>query len=71
MAESMILRLTWSAGMSGATERMRATAPVTWGAAIDVPLSSPYSRPGSVLRMSFPGAAMWTDVGPKLENEAF
>jgi len=50
----MILRLTWSAGMSGATERMRATAPVDVGAAIEVPLSSPYSRPGSVLRMSFP-----------------
>ena len=38
--------------------------PATWGAAIDVPLSVWYWLPGTVLRMSTPGAARCTVFRP-------
>jgi hypothetical protein len=43
---------------------MSATSPVTCGAAIEVPDMWPYVPPGSVERMSLPGAAMSTLVDP-------
>ena len=41
-----------------------AATPLTCGVAIEVPLSSAYSPPGKVLRISDPGAAIGTEVGP-------
>jgi len=57
----MILRLTWSAGMS-APPTDEGHRPVTWarhrGAAVE-PVFAARKRAQAV----FPGAAMWTDVG--------
>lgn len=49
-------------------ERTRAAVPATRGVDVDVPLSRAYFPPGAVLSMLSPGAAMSTDLAPKLEK---
>src|SRR5215471_9127035 len=49
---------------------IRAAAPDTCGAAIDVPTPLPYEFPGSVDGMLLPGAPMSTVFAPKFEKDA-
>ncbi len=58
-----------SAVFSGCSAAMRAAAPATCGAAMDVPWSSLYPLPGDVLYTFDPGAAIWTKFGLKFVKE--
>ena len=52
----------------GSSSRIKATSPLTCGAAIDVPLIDPYVSLGNVLRMLDPGAPKSTVVNPQFER---
>ena len=54
----------------GSSALSSAASPVTWGAAIEVPLNVLYVFAGVVLRISLPGAPTWTVCLPKFEKEA-
>jgi hypothetical protein len=60
--------LTCRADQSGWTAKTSAAAPATWGVAIEVPDMRPKPAPGSVERMSSPGANRSTLVAPTFEN---
>ena len=62
--ESIRRSFTWSAVSSGATERMRAATPTTWGVAIEVPLKEAYPPPTTEERIAEPGAATSTPISP-------
>ena len=67
--DAMTCRRTWSGSASGCPARYSATAPVTWGVAMDVPLMTAvrtvFPVPGASDLMQVPGATMSTAV-PKL-----
>lgn len=54
----------------GLNDLNKAAAPATWGAAMEVPFIFVYLPRKSVLKILVPGAAMWTLLAPKFENDA-